>query len=1214
MLRPRANRQSKKPRISLRLLLTLPLVVQMSVLVTVVGTLSYRYGQRTIETMVYALMDQVGQQVTQELDHYLQSAHQFNQVQVAAIAAQAINPQDLDHLHRYLIGQHHQAEGLTTLLFGTPQGDFRLSHRVSPEDYGVNTQLQPEEIPLEVGLSDTVDPSLNHLYGVNEANEIGRYLMTIEQMDVRDRPWYRQAVATGQPGWIGPYQLGSTNLITLNAHRPVYSDNGDLLGVFAVNIALNQLGTFLGNLEVGQTGEVIIIDRNGLVIATSTGDETYVLTDVFDTPVQRSPQAAAPDQLAFERLQLTDLPSSALRQAYEYLNQNIPGWDRLESPLAERTLGVGPHYFITIAPYRDAYGLDWLVMTVIPEADFTASIQQNLINTLRLCLLALGGAIVSGMVISKRVTRHITQLTEASAALATGDLTQQVPATSTVVETQALALAFNQMADQLRQSFQNQVAAEATRQSEDRFQRLAAAVPGMIYTYILRPNGTDAFEYVSSASEQILEITPAQLLADTQTALSQIHPDDRPAYDAAFTRSITTLEPFSLCFRNITPSGQMKWLEANSQPLKRQDGSIAWHGLLLDVSTRAQFEADLEINSQKLAASEARFQKMAATLPGVLYISIGQPDGLNQFIYGSPTMAEVFEVEVEAAIADANTIFNLYHPEDQPGLMAALNQSVANNQPLQHEWRIITPSGKTKWLQVNARHEHLPNQDILWFGVVLDISNLKQAELELQQQKDLRETIYNEASDALFLLDSETLLITDCNQRTVELFEVKNKAVLIGTKGHHLHRQPLTEAELAQIVANIEKYGLWSQEVEYLTAKGRPIWGNLALKKVRIGDQVILLARVTDISDRKRTEAALQQANSQLEARLQDLSQRNQDMVQLGNMNDFLQACLTPEEAYSILPDLMQLLFPNCSGGVFTLSAPSNQLKAQALWGQSLPLKIEFDLADCWALRRGREHWVPPSKSHQFCRHATPEPGAATLCIPMLAQGEISGLLYLYTTDPAYLPQAKQQLANTVAEQVALAIANLQLRATLREQSIRDSLTGLFNRRHLETTIPQILRRAQRHPHPIGIIMLEADHFKGFNDTYGHDFGDQVLQSIAQVLIAEIRSSDLACRYGGEEFTLILPQSSLAETRARGETLCQQIRQLRLRHQGQPGPQITASLGVACFPQHGLTSDKLLQKANQALSEAKAQGHDRVICAPLEPEQPEPELVDCHDA
>lgn len=919
--------------ISLRLLLTLPFVVQVAGAVGVVGYLSYRNGQQTIETMAYALMDQVGQRVTQELDHYLQSAHQFNQAQVVAIATQAIDPQDLDHLHRYLILQHRQQDDLTTLLFGTPQGDFRISHRVTPADYGVNTRLQPGEIPIEAGISEAANPSTNHLYGVDKTGQMGRYLETIENIDVRDRPWYRQAMVTGQPGWVGPYQLGSTNLLTLNAHAPVYGEGGDLLGVFAANITLNQLGDFLANLEVGQSGEVIILERNGWVVATSTGEGPYALTSAPNANSRTPPGA-----LGFERLQLTDLASPTLQRAYESLSQSFSNLDDLQSPQAIHVKGPGVHYFITVVPYSDAYGLDWLVMTVIPDADFTAAIEQNLHKTVGLCLLALGGAITSGVFLSKRVTGHITRLTQASKALAAGDLTQQVPTTSSIIETRALALAFNQMADQLRQLFQTQVAAEAARQSEAYFHRLAAVVPGMIYTYTLQADGTTGFDYVSWASQSILELTPEQILADAETALAQIHPDDRPTHDATVARSATTLEPFSHAFRNITPSGQLKWLEANSQPLQHKDSSITWYGLLLDVS------------------------------------------------------------------------------------------------------------------------------------------------------------------------------------------------------------------------------------------------------------------------DHKAAEAALQQANQQLEAHLGDLRQRHQDMVLLGKMHDCLQVCLTPDAAYAALPDLLQPLFPNCAGGIFTIDTPGGQVKAQATWGQPLRSEVEFGLADCWALRWGRGYWVPADQAERHCQHVTPESGAVTLCIPMLAQGEFSGLLYLSAANPAALPTAKRQLAHTVAEQVALAITNLHLRETLKEQSIRDPLTGLFNRRYLEESLQQEIIRAQRYHHSIGVIMIDIDHFKQFNDTYGHDAGDYVLKTVGQLIQERVRRSDIACRYGGEELTLILPSTTLEEAALRAEALRVQISHLALNHNHQNLGTLTVSLGVACFPNHGLDGAAVMQAADQALYQAKAAGRDHVTCAP--PDQP----------
>jgi len=216
----------------------------------------------------------------------------------------------------------------------------------------------------------------------------------------------------------------------------------------------------------------------------------------------------------------------------------------------------------------------------------------------------------------------------------------------------------------------------------------------------------------------------------------------------------------------------------------------------------------------------------------------------------------------------------------------------------------------------------------------------------------------------------------------------------------------------------------------------------------------------------------------------------------------------------------------------------------------------------------------------------------------MTAQGETLGLFYLSTDHAHALSEPTQQLARTVAEQVGLAIANIHLRETLHHQSIRDPLTSLFNRRYLEEALNQEIARAQRKQLPIGIMMLDVDHFKRFNDTYGHEVGDYVLQSLSKFLKASIRASDIACRYGGEELTLVLPESSLEQTCAKAEEIRAAIANLAIAYNGQPLGTLTISLGVSAFPQHGATGATLLQAADAALYRAKAAGRNQVFVAP----------------
>ncbi|MEA5451980.1 diguanylate cyclase, partial [Leptolyngbya sp. CCNP1308] len=206
------------------------------------------------------------------------------------------------------------------------------------------------------------------------------------------------------------------------------------------------------------------------------------------------------------------------------------------------------------------------------------------------------------------------------------------------------------------------------------------------------------------------------------------------------------------------------------------------------------------------------------------------------------------------------------------------------------------------------------------------------------------------------------------------------------------------------------------------------------------------------------------------------------------------------------------------------LNPSRDRMEIVTTWGPELnsqPLFSSFSPSDCWALRRGRSHQVGPHSLGLRCRHAeTAAVASTTLCLPLLAQGETLGLFYLSARE---IKQPTQQLARAVAEQVALALANLHLRETLQYQSIRDPLTGLYNRRYLEETLTQEIERAQRQHHPIGVIMLDIDHFKRFNDVHGHAAGDRVLEAVGQLLRDSVRGSDIACRYGGEEMTLVLP-------------------------------------------------------------------------------------------
>lgn len=177
---------------------------------------------------------------------------------------------------------------------------------------------------------------------------------------------------------------------------------------------------------------------------------------------------------------------------------------------------------------------------------------------------------------------------------------------------------------------------------------------------------------------------------------------------------------------------------------------------------------------------------------------------------------------------------------------------------------------------------------------------------------------------------------------------------------------------------------------------------------------------------------------------------------------------------------------------------------------------------------------------------------------------------------------------------MSLGVSNLSLRESLRQQSLVDTLTGLHNRRFLDETLRRELLRASRKQRAVAVVLLDVDHFKRFNDTFGHEAGDLVLRHLASEMKRNVRTSDLACRYGGEEFALVMPEIGHEDAIERCEALRLAVSRLQVRYGGQPLGPINISLGLAWFPQDGEQMDRLLHAADTALYQAKRGGRNRL--------------------
>lgn len=357
------------------------------------------------------------------------------------------------------------------------------------------------------------------------------------------------------------------------------------------------------------------------------------------------------------------------------------------------------------------------------------------------------------------------------------------------------------------------------------------------------------------------------------------------------------------------------------------------------------------------------------------------------------------------------------------------------------------------------------------------------------------------------------------------------------------------------------------------------------------------------IAERRAAQTELTDAHERLKVSMEELEARNREASALTGMADLLQSCFTLDEASTVIAASAQQIFPGFSGAVLVFSASRNVLEAATTWGRSIPMERIFSPNDCWALRRGRLHQSGGETGAVRCAHLGANVHLPSVCTPLMAHGETLGILCVEAEpdgpkDPAgALAEPNAKMAVSVAEQAALSFANLRLREKLRYQSVRDPLTGLFNRRYLDESLEREVPNAVRKKRSLGVVMLDVDRFKKFNDLFGHDAGDAVLRELGAYLAKFARHGDLACRYGGEEFTLILPESSLKDTRRRADELRVGFQQLSIKHRELVLGRVTLSLGVAALPGHGTTPAELLTAADRALLRAKHEGRDRVVVA-----------------
>ena len=525
-------------KLPLGLVLIVPFVLEITAVVGLTGYLSFRNGQEAVNKIAVDLRDETTTRVVQYLNHYLATPTLINRINADAVRLGQLNFDDSAQLERHLFAQLQQFTAVSHILVGTEQGTLRIASRT------------PQPLVMR---SDPIDPSRVEMVAVDRNGNPTQILETLAAFNVRQRPWYRVAAQAEKPVRVPVFQLADGSDFSLNASWPIYDPDGNLRGVFSAASDLSYLKRFLTSLRIGQTGRVFVVERDGLLIGTSSTEQLR--------STQRSNVAS------LDRLQAVESEDSLIRSTSRYLMSQFADFRAIQSVQRLTFMHDDDRQFVQVVPYRDAMGLDWLIVVVVPESDFMAEINHGNRTTLLLCTIALIGAIGLGLLTAYWIAKPILQLSRVSQAMALGQWEQSVYAESSIAELAVLARSFNQMTEHLQDSF-DQVKS-ALRESEAKFTKIFHASPDPIA--IVELDGR--FLEVNASFLKIFGYSKAELIGKTVIQAGLWTLDGSPAewLDQRSTPFFLDAKPgippnLEYCFRN--KSGELKTVLFSSEPIE----------------------------------------------------------------------------------------------------------------------------------------------------------------------------------------------------------------------------------------------------------------------------------------------------------------------------------------------------------------------------------------------------------------------------------------------------------------------------------------------------------------------------------------------------------------------------------------------------------------------------------------------------------------------
>jgi PAS domain S-box-containing protein len=713
----------KPKQLPLHLVLTVPLVVLIAATVVLTGWLSWHNGKQAINTVAEQYRRQVGDRIKQKLTSYLETPHLINRINADAVRRGQLKVQDRAS-DRYLWNQIRLFDSATWIYYGSQQGGGFT---------GITRSI--ENRVLEIAISDPTSNYQSFYYSLDkQGNRQTRVRIDSAKYDARLRPWYQKASQTRQPVWSSVYQsFGEPNL-TLTAALPVYSANGQLQGVVGTDVYLAEIDRFLSGLKNSPVSQTFIVERSsGWLVASSTGEAPYIVNA---------------KEKKIKRLLAVDSQDRLIRSAMEQLIDADDPLDRIDAPKSLDFFLNAQRQFVQVLPFEDERGLDWLIAVVEPESEFMAPMNESRNNGLWIGGLALMGAIALGILLARRLSQTIRRLTEASQAIARGELDREVPTTG-IKELNILSQAFNQMADQLAQSFadleQSKVELEknvaqrttALQQSEEKFSKAFRASPYPIVItrrsdkHVVEAN--DSYSLFSGyALEELVgrhlnwdlwvnleDLTQMTRLLDTQGYIRNLEVDYRKKLGGIGTVLVSS-----------------EIIELN--------GEICVLTVHNDITERRQAEIALARSEEALRVTNAEMQALFASMDEIILVG----DRQGRILKIPPTRRPI-PVQPPGALI-GKTLQEILPPAQATLFLSYIHTALETQKTLQVEYTLPTLN-QNAWSEASI--SPIDQNLVVW--VARDITPRKQAEEQLNQAKQAAEAANRAKSEFLANMSHE---------------------------------------------------------------------------------------------------------------------------------------------------------------------------------------------------------------------------------------------------------------------------------------------------------------------------------------------------------------------------------------------------------------------------------------------------------------------------